>query len=92
MSVKPKDVVVHREGMPGKDGTEGLVELVAEGQVAGYNWEGAFGQAKDNFKNSAAKLGVRDVYYFKQTSERPSDDSYGVTVAGWYDPNTIEEN
>ena len=92
MSVKPEDVAVHTEGMPDKDGKEGLVKLVAEGRVEVYDWKSALKKARENLTIRAAKLGVRDVYDFKQTGETPSDNSYEVIVEARYDPNTIEKN
>jgi len=92
MSVKPEDVELHKEGMPGKDDKEGLVKLVGEGRVEGNNWQSAYNQARVNLTKIAAKKGVRKAYYFDQIAEMPSDISYEVTVAAWYDPNTIEKN
>ncbi len=92
MSVKPEDVELHKEGMPGKDDKEGLVKLVAEGRVNGNNWQGAYNKATENLKNIVAKKGVREAYYFDQIGEMPSDTSYEVTVTAWYDPNAIEKD
>jgi len=39
-----------------------------------------------------AKWGVKDVYYFRQIDEMPSDRSYEVTVEAFYDPNSIKGN
>ena len=93
MNIKPEDVTLHIEGMPGKDDREGLVKkLVAGGRVEVYNWEGAFKKARENLTIRAAELGVRNVYSFKQSGDMPSDNAYEVTVEALYDPNTIEEN
>jgi len=92
MSIKPEDVAVHKEGMPGKDDKEGLVQLVDTGRVEAYSWEGAFNKARGYLTDKAAKLGVKDVYYFRQIDEMPSDRSYEVTVEAFYDPNSIKGN
>ena len=92
MSVKPEDVTVHTEDMPGKDGKEGLVKLMGEGRVEVNNWKLATHQARESIKKTAFELGVKDVYYFKQTRDMGSDNSYEVTVEAWYDPTTIEKN
>ena len=90
MKLKPEDITIHIEGMPEKEGKEGLTKLIADGRVETYSWSSAFNKARWNLKNHAAKLGIKDLYYFKQIRELPSDQSYDVTVEGWYDRNSRE--